>query len=91
VRQIFDKPRRRIGTEKGTLAGLKRQNDPKKSRLNHQAAFLFLRCRVSERYRHNPLNAGAGERSRTLDLLITSELLYQLSYTGKFGTRAPKG
>ena len=25
---------------------------------------------------------GAGERNRTLDLLITSELLYQLSYTG---------
>ncbi len=27
-------------------------------------------------------NSGAGERNRTLDLLITSELLYQLSYTG---------
>ena len=27
-------------------------------------------------------NNGAGERSRTLDLLITNELLYQLSYTG---------
>ncbi len=25
---------------------------------------------------------GAGERNRTLDLLITNELLYQLSYTG---------
>jgi hypothetical protein len=25
---------------------------------------------------------GAGERSRTPDLLITNELLYQLSYTG---------
>ena len=25
---------------------------------------------------------GAGERSRTLDLLITSQPLYQLSYTG---------
>ena len=25
---------------------------------------------------------GAGERSRTLDLRITSALLYQLSYTG---------
>ena len=25
---------------------------------------------------------GAGERNRTLDLLITSELLYQLSYSG---------
>ena len=28
------------------------------------------------------LYSGAGERSRTLDLLITSQLLYQLSYTG---------
>lgn len=28
---------------------------------------------------------GAGERSRTLDLLITSQLLYQLSYTGEEG------
>jgi hypothetical protein len=27
-------------------------------------------------------NYGAGERNRTLDLLITSELLYQLSYSG---------
>ena len=26
---------------------------------------------------------GAGDRSRTHDLLITSQLLYQLSYTGK--------
>jgi len=25
---------------------------------------------------------GAGERNRPLDLLITSELLYQLSYSG---------
>jgi len=25
---------------------------------------------------------GAGERNRTLDLLITSELLYRLSYSG---------
>ncbi len=29
-----------------------------------------------------PDEDGAGERSRTLDLLITSQLLYQLSYTG---------
>lgn len=25
---------------------------------------------------------GAGERTRTADLLITNQLLYQLSYTG---------
>ncbi len=30
-----------------------------------------------------PPKNDAGERSRTLDLLITSQLLYQLSYTGK--------
>ena len=29
-------------------------------------------------------NHGAGERNRTLDLLITSELLYQLSYSGNW-------
>ena len=38
----------------------------------------------------NPLihkeKIGAGERSRTLDLLITNELLYQLSYTGVSAT-----
>ena len=28
------------------------------------------------------LSLGAGTRSRTRDLLITSQLLYQLSYTG---------
>ena len=28
---------------------------------------------------------GAGTRNRTRDLLITSQLLYQLSYTGKPG------
>ena len=31
------------------------------------------------------LNLGAGTRSRTRDLLITSQLLYQLSYTGVMG------
>ncbi|CAD5379032.1 hypothetical protein OF001_U40230 [Pseudomonas sp. OF001] len=29
---------------------------------------------------------GAGTRNRTRDLLITSQLLYQLSYTGKNGS-----
>ena len=33
----------------------------------------------------HPWDYGAGDRSRTYDLLITNELLYQLSYTG--GTR----
>ena len=30
----------------------------------------------------HPWEDGAGDRSRTYDLLITNELLYQLSYTG---------
>jgi hypothetical protein len=34
-------------------------------------------CRDNLRQSHSP---GAGERSRTPDLLITSQLLYQLSY-----------
>jgi hypothetical protein len=31
-----------------------------------------------------PVIVGAGEMIRTPDLLITNELLYQLSYTGLF-------
>ncbi len=37
---------------------------------------------------------GAGERSRTSDLLITNQLLYQLSYTGmekRLGMRPREG
>ena len=30
---------------------------------------------------------GAGTKSRTRDLLITSQLLYQLSYTGVMGAK----
>ena len=30
-----------------------------------------------------PYILGAGDRSRTRDILITSEALYQLSYTGE--------
>jgi hypothetical protein len=44
---------------------------------------LLLRCGVSGYMATTLLNTGAGERSRTLDLLITNELLYQLSYTGE--------
>ena len=37
---------------------------------------------VGFRFPRSSGEIGAGERSRTLDLLITNELLYQLSYTG---------
>lgn len=41
--------------------------------------------KVSEHLRLETFfNHGAGERNRTLDLLITSELLYQLSYSGNW-------
>ncbi|EAZ84464.1 hypothetical protein BB14905_20885 [Bacillus sp. B14905] len=36
-------------------------------------------------------NNGAGDRSRTHDLLITSQLLYQLSYTGNKKITVPTG
>ncbi len=39
----------------------------------------------SEREEYARGGDGAGTRSRTRDLLITSQLLYQLSYTGKEG------
>gem|GEM_PF-3429061 len=35
-----------------------------------------------------PKKHGADERSRTSDLLITNQLLYQLSYIGAFGARS---
>lgn len=35
---------------------------------------------MSGQFRNYP--KGAGDRSRTRDILITSEALYQLSYTG---------
>ncbi len=36
------------------------------------------------------LGMGAGDRSRTRDILITSEALYQLSYTGTPGGRTTR-
>ena len=36
---------------------------------------------------HMDLNDGAGGRTRTPDLLITNQLLYQLSYTSVFNRR----
>ena len=37
---------------------------------------------LATREPHLTIFAGAGTKSRTRDLLITSQLLYQLSYTG---------
>lgn len=39
-----------------------------------------INCNPCFRYRHNVI--GAEERNRTSDLLITNQLLYQLSYPG---------
>ena len=35
--------------------------------------------------RNGPKDFGAGSRTRTDDLLITNQLLYQLSYAGQAG------
>ena len=43
---------------------------------------------ATREHSHIQLNAGAGGRTRTPDLLITNQLLYQLSYTSIF--QAPK-
>src|SRR5690606_16685865 len=53
-------------------------------RLTTQIGFDATACTVTlppARNRANSLQNGAGERSRTPDRLITSQLLYQLSYT----------
>ena len=42
--------------------------------------------RVSSTWPETLDNPGATERNRTADLLITNQLLYQLSYGGAFGT-----
>lgn len=57
-----------------------------------QAEIYYVACYVSRKkkglHRCKPLFLnGAGTRSRTRDLLITSQLLYQLSYTGVLGRR----
>ena len=56
------------------------------ARYENQSAFTFLSSTFST-FAHFPsdFRNGAATRSRTLDLLITSELLYQLSYGGQNG------
>ena len=51
---------------------------------------LIVRRKLNFRYKKAPyfyeaFLFGAGTKSRTRDLLITSQLLYQLSYTGNGG------
>ena len=41
--------------------------------------------------RRRAANAGAGERTRTADLLITNQLLYQLSYAGFLRAKGGRG
>ena len=50
------------------------ENNEKKKREKMKKAYAENRRR--------PLNFGAGYKSRTHDLLITNQLLYQLSYAG---------
>jgi hypothetical protein len=48
-----------------------------------QAALFQLRFVAYHNLILNDLSRGAGSRARTDDLLITNQLLYQLSYAGK--------
>ncbi len=50
------------------------------TRFEHATPWSQTRC--STKLSYIPSCDGAGDRSRTHDLLITSQLLYQLSYTG---------
>ena len=57
-----------IKKEVGTRAGTKQADTKKPVALTNATSFILY---------------GAGTKSRTRDPLITSQLLYQLSYTGK--------
>ena len=50
--------------------------------LDFLALALFCMRYFSSHLQSDALEDGAGTRSRTRDLLITSQLLYQLSYAG---------
>ena len=50
-------------------------------RSNSNPHVLGIICHLCDQKGHRG-GSGAGDRSRTYDLLITNELLYQLSYTG---------
>ncbi len=45
------------------------------------------RSHISQRQARTNLLPGAGARTRTADLLITNQLLYQLSYAGDHAER----
>ena len=44
--------------------------------------YSLIPLATREPHHYFAVSTGAGTRSRTRDLLITSQLLYQLSYTG---------
>ena len=54
----------------------------KKRRMNSSTAFILYIVQRPSLNRCHVLKYGAGTKSRTRDLLITNQLLYQLSYAG---------
>ena len=65
--------------ETSSCVGRRRFRGSLRSHLNHRRKVADQRLHIR-----------AGDRSRTRDILITSEALYQLSYTGVRGRRAPR-
>ena len=61
--------------------------EPDTKKTGSRAGFSELPSNPGESGERRKYVVGAGTRSRTRDLLITSQLLYQLSYTGQ--KRAP--
>ena len=57
---------------------MERQNEKNRQKAGFSGILEILKAFSGTLY-------GAGTRSRTRDLLITSQLLYQLSYTGVVG------
>lgn len=57
---------------------MERQNEKTRRRAGFSGVSEILKAFSGTLY-------GAGTKSRTRDLLITSQLLYQLSYTGVMG------
>ena len=57
---------------------MERQNEKTRQKAGFSGVLEILKAFSGTLY-------GAGTKSRTRDLLITSQLLYQLSYTGVMG------
>ena len=74
----------RPGTREEGLPGVAAEDGVRAVRVSVRVSNGLL---ADRRIAFLPVNIGAGERTRTADLLITNQLLYQLSYAGFLGRR----